>query len=92
MGSLNLVLWVAGAALIALGYVNARGPYRQYQVLRETDQNLRRYDDWRGGRREDAAGETGADVMRRVLLKRAQRWAVVALVGGLLLFAGFVVR
>ncbi len=60
VGLLNIALWVAGAALIALGYTRARGPYSRYQALKSQDANVARYEAWRGGVRDD--GKTGASV------------------------------
>ena len=50
-----LILGV-GIALIAVAASQARGPYRRYMALRVQEQNLARYDAWRGGRSTAAAG------------------------------------
>ena len=60
MGPLNIVLWLAGVALIAIGYTRARGPWARYQALKAQDANVARYEAWRGGVRDD--GTTGASV------------------------------
>ncbi len=44
MGPLNLVLLVAGAALIVVGVVRARTPYRRYMALKDQDANIARYE------------------------------------------------
>ena len=49
VGMVNFVLWVAGVALIAVGYQRARGPYARYQALKAQDANVARYESWRGG-------------------------------------------
>jgi hypothetical protein len=88
MGLLNLALWAGGVGLIAIGYVRAREPWRRYQALREQDQNVARYEAWRGGLRD--SGPTGASVAMEILRAQARNWAVIALVGIVLVFAGFV--
>jgi len=88
MGLLNIALWAGGIALIALGYVRARQPWRRYQALREQDQNVARYEAWRGGLRD--AGPTGASVAMQILRAQARNWALIAMVGFVLVFAGFV--
>jgi hypothetical protein len=90
MGPLNIVLWVAGAALIAVGYLRARGPWDRYQALKAQDANVARYEAWRGGLRD--GGKTGASVAMDVLRRQAQTGAAVALAGIVLVVAGFVVK
>jgi hypothetical protein len=90
VGLLNIALWVAGAALIALGYTRARGPYRRYQALKSQDANVARYEAWRGGVRDD--GKTGASVAMAVLRRQTQIAAGVAIVGVVLVFLGFFIR
>ena len=90
MIALNLVLWVAGVALIAYGYSRARGPWARYQALKEQDANVSRYGAWRGGIRDD--GKTGASVAMEVLRRQARMGASIALVGFVLVFLGFLIR
>jgi hypothetical protein len=90
VGLLNIALWVAGAALIALGYTRARGPYRRYQALKSQDANVARYEAWRGGVRDD--GKTGASVAMAVLRRQTQIAAGIAIVGVVLVFLGFFIR
>jgi hypothetical protein len=94
MGPLNLALWAGGIALIIIGYSRARGPYARLRALQATDENLRRYENWRGGRRapDEPGGATGADVMRGELRRQVQLWAAVAIVGFVLVFAGFALQ
>ncbi|MBA2558001.1 MAG: hypothetical protein H0V12_11765 [Chloroflexi bacterium] len=90
---LNLVLWAGGLLLMAVGFIQARGPYARYQALRATDENFRRYDDWRGGGRiDEKPGVTGADVMRQHLRAQVRQWLFVAGVGIALAVLGFLVR
>ena len=88
MGPLNIALWAGGIALIAIGYVRARAPWQRYQALREQDQNVARYEAWRGGLRD--SGPTGASVAMEILRAQARNWALLAMVGVVLVFAGFV--
>jgi hypothetical protein len=87
MGILNLSLLGAGIALIAVGYLRAREPWRRYRALKEQDANVARYEAWRGGLRE--GGTTGASVAMDVLRRQARNGAVIAGIGFVLVFAGF---
>ena len=75
MGPINVILWVAGVALIAIGYRRAKGPWSRYQSLKEQDANVARYEAWRGGVRDD--GKTGASVAMEVLRRQAQVAAAI---------------
>jgi hypothetical protein len=90
VGLVNIALWVAGVALIAIGYTRARGPYTRYQALKAQDANVARYEAWRGGVRDD--GKTGASVAMAVLRRQTQIAAGIAIVGVVLVFLGFFIR
>lgn len=91
--TLNVALWVAGIVMIGVGYVQVRRPYARLQGLRATDENLRRYDSWRGGRRGDVeTGVTGADVMRQQLRGQVRLWGAVLVLGVVLVLLGFFIR
>ena len=90
MGPLNLLLWAAGIVLVIVGYTRARAPWRRYQQLKEQDANVARYEAWRGGVRDD--GTTGASVAMQVLRRQAQRAGLIAVVGVVLIFLGFLIR
>jgi hypothetical protein len=90
VGPLNLLLWAIGVALIAIGYSRAAPAWRRYSALRAQDQNVRRYEQWRGGPRDD--GTTGASVAMQVLQRTARVWGAVAIAGVVLVFVGFLVR
>lgn len=90
MGVINLILWAAGVVLIAVGYLRARAPYARYQALKEQDANVARYEAWRGGVRDQSP--TGASVAMKMLRRQAQMGGLVAVVGFVLVFAGFAVR
>jgi uncharacterized membrane protein len=90
LSALNIVLWLAGVALIIVGYVRARAPWSRYQMLKAQDENVARYQAWRGGVHDD--GRTGASVAMEVLRRQAQYAGLIAIVGFVLVFLGFFVR
>ena len=90
MGALNLVLLVAGVALIALGVIRARAPYRRYMALKDQDANIARYEAWRGGVRNDE--KTGASVAMQILRRQAQVGGAIAIAGFVLVVLAFVIR
>jgi hypothetical protein len=91
MGPINLALWIGGVALMAIGYSRARGPWARYQELKAQDQNVARYDAWRGGVR-DSGGRTGASVAMELLRRQAQIGALIAVAGFVCVFLGFLIR
>ena len=90
MGPLNIAGWLIGIALIAIGYSRARGPWARYQALKEQDANAARYGAWRGGIRDDST--TGASVAMAILRRQVQTGAAIAVMGGVLVFLGFLLR
>ena len=86
----NIALWIAGVALIALGYQRGRGPWSRYPALKEQDANAARYNAWRGGIRDD--GTTGASVAMAILRRQAQIGFGIAVAGFVLVFLGFLVK
>ena len=90
MGALNIALWLAGVVLIVVGYVRARTPWSRYRMLKAQDENVARYEAWRGGLRDD--GKTGASVAMEVLRRQAQTAGLIAAVGLVLVFLGLLVR
>jgi hypothetical protein len=90
LGVVNFVLWLAGVALIVIGYVRARAPWSRYQMLKAQDENVARYQAWRGGLRDE--GRTGASVAMEVLRRQAQYAGLIAIAGFVLVFLGFFVH
>ena len=90
MGPVNLLLWAIGVVLIVVGYTRAAPAWRRYSALRAQDQNVQRYEQWRGGPRDD--GRTGASVAMALLQRTARTWGAVAVAGFVLVFLGFLVR
>jgi hypothetical protein len=76
---LGLVLLVLGAGMTATGVVRARGPWAQYQSLKAQEDNIARYESWRGGLRD--SGPTGASVAMDLYRRRARDGAILAGVG-----------
>ena len=90
MEPLNIVLWLGGVALIAIGYTRARRPWARYQALRAQDANVARYESWRGGVRND--GATGASLAMAILRRQAQIGGAIVIAGVVLVFVGFLIR
>ena len=90
MGPINIILWVGGVVLIAVGYTRAKAPWSRYQALKEQDANVARYEAWRGGVRDD--GKTGESVAMAVLRRQAQMGGLIAIAGVVLLFFGFLIK
>lgn len=87
---LNVLLWIVGIVLIAVGYRRAKAPWARYQALREQDANASRYNAWRGGIRDDST--TGASVAMAILRRQAQVAAGIGFAGFALVVLGFLIR
>ena len=91
MTLVNIALWMGGIALMALGYTRARTPLARYQALKDQDANASRYNAWRGGVRDDPSA-TGASVAMAMLRRQAQTGIAIAVVGFVLVLAGFLIK
>ena len=89
MGILNVVLIGLGVAAIAVGWSRARGPWARYQALKAQDENIARYESWRGGLRD--AGTTGASIAMQLLRKQARDGALIVAAGFVIVVLGFLV-
>jgi hypothetical protein len=87
----NVVLWIGGIALIAIGYNRAKGPWARYQAMREQDANASRYSAWRGGVREDPS-TSGASIAMAILRRQARTGGAIAIVGFVLVLFGFLIK
>ena len=87
---LNLFLMLLGVALAIIGYSRARGPWARYQALKAQDENIARYESWRGGLRD--TGTTGASIAMELLRKQARDGALIAVAGMAIVVAGFLLR
>jgi hypothetical protein len=93
MTTVGLVLVIVGVALIAVAAWMGRAPLATIRQLDATAANLKRYDEWRGGRRGiDDGGPTGADVMRAHMRRRLVGWAGLGAAGVVLILVGLLQR
>ncbi len=83
---LGLGLLVVGASLTGLGIARARRPWGQYQALKAQEDNIARYESWRGGLRD--SGPTGASVAMDLYRRQAREGAVIAGVGVVMAIVG----
>jgi len=86
----GLVLVVGGFVLIAFGWTRARGPWARYRALKAQDENIARYEAWRGGLRDES--KTGASVAMEILQRQARVGLLIGSLGFVLVVAGFLVR
>lgn len=89
MDVVNLALIGLGIAAMAFGYTRARGPWARYQALKAQEENISRYESWRGGLRD--SGPTGASVAMELSRAQARNGAIIMAVGFALTIAGFLV-
>jgi uncharacterized membrane protein len=90
MSLVNIALLALGIALIAVGYQRAKGPWGRYQALKEQDDNIARYEAWRGGLRDTSP--TGASVAMQMLRRQAQIGGAIVAVGFVFVFLGFLIK
>jgi hypothetical protein len=90
MGAVSGVLILGGAILVVVGVSRARGPWERYRALKAQDENIARYEAWRGGLREES--KTGASVAMEILQRQARIGALVAIFGAVLVVVGLLVR
>jgi hypothetical protein len=91
MGLVNLICWSLGVALIAVGYLRAKGPWARYQELKAQEANISRYEGWRGTRLRDD-GPSAASIMAEQMRRRAQIGGLILIAGFVLVFVGFAVH
>ena len=84
---INIAVILIGVAIMVIGYSRARGPWARYQALKAQDQNIARYESWRGGLRD--SGTTGASVAMEILRKQARDGAIIAAAGFAIAIVGF---
>jgi hypothetical protein len=89
MGLVNFVLIAFGIASMAFGYSRARGPWRRYQALKAQEENIARYESWRGGLRD--AGPTGASVAMEMARRDARLGAILMAAGFVITILGFLI-
>ena len=79
MSGTGLVIAGIGVLLVVIGVVRARGPWARYRALKAQEDNIARYESWRGGLRD--TGPTGASVAMELLRSQLRTDAVIAAVG-----------
>lgn len=89
MGIVNFVLIAFGVASMAFGYSRARGPWQRYQALKTQEENIARYESWRGGLRD--SGPTGASVAMALARQQARNGAILMAAGFVITILGFLV-
>jgi hypothetical protein len=89
MGIVNLILIALGVASMAFGYARARGPWQRYQALKAQEENIARYESWRGGVRD--SGTTGASVAMTIARRQARDGAIMMAAGFAITVLGFLV-
>ena len=92
MSLINIVFWLLGIALMAVGYARFRAPWARYQGLRAQQANIDRYDAWRGGVRTQDDGPTGASVMMAEARRQAQVAGLIVIAGVIVFALGFMFR
>ena len=75
----GIILILLGVAAAAGGYTRFRGPWARYQALKAQEENISRYESWRGGLRDD--GPTGASVAMSMLRDQARNGAILMAAG-----------
>jgi hypothetical protein len=90
VGALGAI--VVGLVLFVVGGLQVRRPWGRLVALQTTQDNLRRYSAWRGGRyAEEAAGSSSADLMAAELRRQIRRSGGLAIIGLALIVIGIVV-
>ena len=90
MTTTAFVLLAAGVALLAVGLARARIPWARYRALKAREDNIARYEAWRGGLRD--TGPTGASVAIEMLRSQLRIDGAIAGLGIVLVLAGLVAR
>lgn len=76
------LLIVAGALLFVAGLARGREPWVRYRALKAQEENIARYEAWRGGLRDD--GPTGASVAIELYRGQVRQGVVLAIAGVIL--------
>jgi uncharacterized membrane protein len=90
MTTTGLLVAAVGVVLTAVGVLRARGPWARYRALKDQEDNIARYESWRGGLRD--TGPTGASIAMAMFRRDARNWAIVAVAGVVLILVGLTLR
>jgi hypothetical protein len=87
---IGMVLILLGVAIASVGYLQFRRPWARYQALKAQDENIARYESWRGGLRD--SGTTGASVAMEILRAQARNAAIVTAAGVTIAILGLLLK
>jgi hypothetical protein len=86
----GLILILLGIAAAAGGYARFRTPWAKYQALKAQEENIARYESWRGGLRD--SGITGASVAMDMLRGQVRQAGVIIAAGAVLIVVGLLLK
>jgi uncharacterized membrane protein YidH (DUF202 family) len=86
----GVVLILLGIAAAAAGYARFRTPWAKYHALKAQEENIARYESWRGGLRD--SGTTGASVAMDMLRGQVRQAGVIIAVGIVLIVVGLLLK
>ncbi|HJW23162.1 MAG TPA: hypothetical protein VJ506_12095 [Candidatus Limnocylindrales bacterium] len=86
MSMTGLIVAAVGVLLVAIGLARARAPWARYRVLKAQEENIARYEAWRGGLRD--SGPTGASVAIEMLRNQLLVNGAIAGVGVVAIVVG----
>lgn len=86
MSMTGLIVAAVGVLLVAIGLLRARAPWARYRALKAQEENIARYEAWRGGLRD--SGPTGASVAIEMLRNQLLVNGAIAGVGVVAIVVG----
>jgi hypothetical protein len=84
------ILILLGIAAAAAGLLRFRAPWARYQALKSQEENIARYESWRGGLRD--SGPTGASVAMQMARQQARNAGIVVAAGIAIIVLGLFIR
>jgi hypothetical protein len=84
------ILILLGIAAAAAGFLRFRGPWARYRALKVQEENIARYESWRGGLRD--SGPTGASVATQMARQQARNAGIVVAAGVAIIILGLFIR
>ena len=73
------ILIIAGAVLFVAGVARVRGSWSRYRALKTQEDNIARYEAWRGGLRD--SGPTGASVAIELYRRQVRDGVILGAAG-----------
>ena len=86
----GVILILLGIAAAAAGYARFRAPWAKYQALKAQEENIARYESWRGGLRD--SGTTGASVAIDMLRGQVRQAGVIMAAGVVVIVVGLLLK